>query len=413
MTASPPAAPRTAPRGLIPLLGLLSIFPPIATDLYLSAIGRMQQDFQAPDGGIELTLSIFFLGLGAGQLLYGPAIDAFGRRRPLLIGAGVFCLASIGALLARDLELFTLMRFIQALGACSGMIIGRAVIADLFEGAEAARAQTLVMAVVSIGPICAPFLGSLLVSVAPWRSAFVAMLAMGALALILAFRFLPETLPPAGRTPLAPGRIAARWSGLLASRAFMAPALTGGFGMAAMFSFITGSASLFMERFGLSETGYGAAFGAVALGLVISSQLNARLLMRHAPGAILSVAAPAQAAAAVALLLALELDAGWLILPPLWLAVACVGFIGGNATAIAMQAARGAFGAGSALMGAVQFGLGFAVTAAVSAAPGGPGAGLGLGMAGGASAAALVWFLDRGRRREAAAAAAAGAPAAA
>lgn len=232
----------------------------MAADLCLSAFGRMQADFRARDGAMEMkmTLSVFFLGLCAGRLIYGPAIDSFGRRRPLLIGVALYRAATFGAMPAGDPGLFVAMRFAQALGAAAGMVIARAVASDFYEGREAARAQTLVMTVVLPGPIFAPTIGGLIVTFLPWQACFAAMLAMGLLAAALAVRILPETLRARDRAPLRPRLTLARWGGLLREGGFMAPPLTGRFAIGVMMSFIAGYSALFMGRFGLSQTQYAA-----------------------------------------------------------------------------------------------------------------------------------------------------------
>ncbi|MDF2604148.1 MFS transporter [Sphingomonas sp.] len=138
MIETTPQASKHSPVIII-VLAILSIFPPLATDMYLSAFGDIQSYLNAPDGALELSLSVFFLGLCAGQLLFGPLIDRFGRKGPLMLGAGLFCIATVLLLLTRSTEMFITLRFVQALGACGGMVVGRAVVSDLYEGHEAAR----------------------------------------------------------------------------------------------------------------------------------------------------------------------------------------------------------------------------------------------------------------------------------
>ena len=142
------------PSGLLILtLAMLTAFAPFATDMYLPALPALGRELAASAASQQATLSVFFTGLAVGQLFYGPLIDRFGRRRPLIVGVSVFVLASLGATLAQNIDTLIGLRLLQALGGCAGMIVARAVIRDLFDETETARVLSLMMMIVGLAPV--------------------------------------------------------------------------------------------------------------------------------------------------------------------------------------------------------------------------------------------------------------------
>lgn len=392
-TGAAPAGSNTLT--IIMVLSVLSIFPPLATDMYLSAFGDIQAYLNAPDGALELSLSVFFLGLCIGQLVFGPLIDRFGRKGPLLAGAALFCVATVLLLLTRSTSIFVGLRFIQALGACGGMVVGRAVVSDLYEGTAAARTMTLLVMLMTLGPVVSPLLGGVIVTQFGWKMVFITMLAIGALALALASMLLPETLPASKRlkTPLT-GVFSDYWQ-LLASRPFVVPALVSSLVQAAMFSFITASSSVFQGVLGLGKIEYGLAFGFVALGLVVASFVNNRLLVKLQVQTVISTVLPLFVAISFVLLLVSQTHRLWVLIAPLWFSIAMVGLLSANATSIAMEAARGQSGVGSALVGAMQFGVAFICSAVVASAISSSALPLALGILLPALAALILWSFGR------------------
>lgn len=390
-------APQSGSNALtiVIVLSVLSIFPPLATDMYLSAFGDIQTYLNAPDGALELSLSVFFLGLCMGQVVFGPLIDRYGRKGPLLIGAALFCIATVLLLLTHSTSMFIGLRFIQALGACGGMVVGRAVVSDLYEGTAAARTMTLLVMLMTLGPVVSPLLGGILVTQFGWKSVFVTMLAIGVLALALALTLLPETLPVSERlkTPFL-GVFGDYWK-LLTSRHFFVPALVSSFVQAAMFSFITASSSVFQGVFGLGKIEYGLAFGFVALGLVVASFVNNRLLIKLEVKTVVSTVLPLFVAISFVLLLVSGTHQLWMLIIPLWFSIAMVGLLSANGTSIAMEAARGKSGVGSALVGAMQFGVAFVCSAIVASSITASALPLALGILLPAVVALVLWFFGR------------------
>ncbi|NDV98747.1 multidrug effflux MFS transporter [Salipiger sp. PrR002] len=376
-------------------LALLSIFPPLATDMYLAAMGDIAEAFGTSHSTIELSLSLFFLGLCLGQLVMGPLLDAYGRKGPLLAGVALFSGCSVALLMVEDIAVFNALRLLQAVGACAGMVVGRAVVNDLYEGRQAAKAMTVLVMLMTLGPIVSPTLGSLLLEGFGWRAIFVAMVLVGLLALALSALVIPETLPRERRVS-APFRSAARTAGhLLSRREFVVPALVAGLIQGGMFAFITGSSGVFQGVFGLSSLSYGLLFAAIAAALFLSGQLNNKLLDRFDPARIMAAGLPVYALAGLALVVLSGTEALWVFVAPLWLAIGMVGLLSANAMAITMGAAREGAGIGSALLGAIQFGLAFSVSSCVALGGSGTPLPMALGLLVPASLAWLLWTVGR------------------
>lgn len=348
------------------LLGFLTAFAPFATDMYLAAFPNMARDLTTDVGNIQLTLSVFFLGMALGQLFYGPLIDRFGRRIPLLGGISLYTLSSFCLIFAPSLPVFLVLRFLQAVGGCAGMIIGRAIIQDKYTLTEAARALSLMMAVQSIGPVAAPVMGGYILNYSDWQTIFILLGIIGSVCLFLTFITLPETLAPEKRQHNSLTEIFSVFKGIVTNRAFLVPALSGAFGGATMFAFISASSSILMGLYHLSETAYGWTFGSFAFGMGLASQGNRLLLTKFDP-VLLFKSALVFSSLFSALLLCLLLFQG---LPPLplfilllFLALVVVPVINANSTALAMAAAGDNSGSASSLVGVIQFGCAGAISA--------------------------------------------------
>ena len=380
------------------VLGLLSLFPPLATDMYLAAMGDLAASMNTSHAAAELSLSIFFLGLCAGQIVMGPLIDGYGRKTPLLFGAALFTATSVALPLIGDITLFNLVRFLQAIGASAGMVVGRAVVRDLYEGQRAAKVMTVLVMLLTIGPIVSPTLGSLLLEAFGWRSIFYTMALVSVVALVASLLILPETLPldKRARRPFRTGISTARR--LLLRRSFLAPALTAGLVQAGMFAFITGSSGVFQGVFGLGSLQYGLVFAVIAAALVVFGQVNTLLLNRFTPAQILSFGLPAHVAAALVLTLLSDVSSIGLFVAPLWLTIGLVGLLSANAMSIAMGTAHEGAGIGSALLGAIQFGIAFSVSSCVALGGTDTPLPMALGLLLPSGLATVIWIA--GRRRE-------------
>lgn len=345
---------RSPLRVVFVLAGVIAIGP-LSIDMYLPGLPALAAAFRTDAASAQLTLAAFFIGLAIGQVAYGPASDRFGRKRPLYAGLALYTLASLGCALAPGIGSLIVLRFLQAVGGCAGMVISRAIVRDLFDQQDAARVFSLLMLIMGVAPILAPAAGSVLLAVLGWRAIFWSLVAFGVVTLLAVVFALPETRRVRRTANGAPWEDYLR---LLADTRFVGYALSGGVALGGMFAYIAGSPFVFIELYGLTPTAYGWLFGVNALGLIGASQLNRRLLDSFSADEILSGANVVTAVAGLALLGAAVVPGVPLavLFIPLFLFMASLGFTQPNALAGAMGHHPERAGSAAALYGTVQFG---------------------------------------------------------
>lgn len=347
------------------VLGSLSAFGPFSIDMYLSGFPAIAADLRADLGEVQFTLSIFFFGLAAGQLVYGPLADRLGRRRPLLVGSALFAVASLAIAAAPNVGAMTGLRLLQAIGGSAGMIIGRAVVRDCFDLKDSANFIAQLMLVQGLAPVIAPLAGAWVLTTFDWRAVFLLLGVMGAVA-FAAVRFaLPETLPVERRRSIAPGDLVRIFAGLFRRRDFVVPTFASATAFCALFAYLSGSPYVMMKVFGVSQQTYGWLFGLNACGMIAAAQLNRLFLRVFAPRPVFHATLFAGLAAAVWLNLVADTTSLVAYMVPMSLGLALVPLIGANGTALAMAAGGRDAGSASSIFGALQFGLGTAVSAAV------------------------------------------------
>lgn len=351
--------------GLTFILAALTAFAPLSTDMYLASFSSLAQSFATDEGRVQLSLSVFFLGLSVGQLIYGPLVDRFGRKPPLIAGLLIFTLASAAITVVPNVEGFIFLRLCQALGGCAGMVVSRAVIADLFDERGSARFLSQMMLIQGLAPIIAPLLGGYILAVAPWEAIFVILTLFGTGCLVAASRGLPETLPPERRHALGIGGIAAAFGNVLANRGFMAPALSGACAAACIFAFITGSPFVYMHLHGVTQQHYGWLFGLNAGGMIVASQLNRLLLRRLSTRRVLEGALVFNVTMGIVLVFLAANAPLPLLVALLMLCLCTAPLIGANTMAIAMSHISTHRGTASSVLGVMQFAVASCASAAV------------------------------------------------
>ncbi|GAA4775407.1 multidrug effflux MFS transporter [Microbacterium gilvum] len=380
---------------LLLVLALLSAVAPFATDLYLPAFPQMAVDLAADATGIQLTLTGFLVGVAAGQLVFGPLSDRFGRRGPLLVGAVALVVSSAVAVLAPTLPVLIAARVVQGLAGAAGMVLGRAIIADLAEGAAAARAFSLMMIVGGVAPVVAPLVGGFLSEPLGWRGVLGVVLGISVLMLIAVVLVVRETHPRAARA-----RSGTRQAAGLRSRAFLGHALAFAFAFSVMMAYISASPFLYQTMMGLDEVQYGLLFGLNALALMATSALSAKLVDRVPARRLLAWGLGGSLAGSAAFLVVAVTGAPlWLLAASVFVAVASLGFVLGNATALAQAAAPGAAGSASAVIGALQFGLAAVVSPLVSIGGEATAVPCGIVMLVSALIAVAAWAFADGKKR--------------
>jgi DHA1 family bicyclomycin/chloramphenicol resistance-like MFS transporter len=376
------------------LLGGFTAFGPLSMDLYLPAFPELATDLGASQAAVQLTLTADVIGLVVGQLILGPISDARGRRA-LLIGSTLVCaVASVLCAIAPSAGLLAVWRFLQGASGGGGIVLARAIAADLTTGVAAARLFSLFMTVSSVAPIAAPVLGGvLLAATGSWRPMFW-LLAVTSLVLAFAtWRAIPETLPVEKRHAGGLRQTGRAFATLARDRVFVGYALTVAFAYASLFGYISGSSFALQDIYGLTATQFSLVFAANAAGMIVLGLVNARLVRRYPVRGLLVVGLVGSTVAAVVLLGAVLAGLGLVaVLIPLFLVVATRGLVSSNATVLGVQRASVA-GSASAVLGALMFAGGIAVTPLM--ALGGEGTALPMVavVAGGALAALLATAL--------------------
>ena len=355
----------TSARVRLPLLlvlASLAAVAPVATDLYLPGFPAIGTALGAGPSGVQLTLTAFLVGLALGQLVMGPLSDRYGRRGPLVASATLCVLAGVVCAVAPSLPVLVAARAVQGFAGAGGMVIGRAVIADVVTGRAAARAFTLMLTVGGIAPVLAPLVGGLLADPVGWRGMLWTVAGLCAAMLVAVLLVLDETHPPERRStgessPLADMR------SVVASRAYRGPVLVFACSFGVMMAYISSSPFVYQNVVGLDEVQYGVAFGANAVGLITAGYVSSRLVDRWAPASILRACIGVQLLATLAFLALAALAAPvWAYPVAIFVAVLSNGGIMGNAAALAMAEVRPVAGAGSAVLGFSQFALGAVVS---------------------------------------------------
>lgn len=345
------------PRRWIVVMGTIVAIGPMSIDMYLPSLPAIQQHFGADTASTQLTLAAYFIGLAVGQLFYGPLSDRIGRRGPLLFGLLVYVLASLACAFAPSMVPLIALRLMQALGGCAGMVMSRAMVRDRFAPQDMARILSALVLVMGVAPILAPMIGGQVFVAFGWQAVFVVLAMFGTLCAVLAWRYLPETLAQPAQLSLRSALNG--YLRLLGHRRFMGYTLSGAMAQAGMFAYISVSAFVFMDHYGLGPTQFAWMFGANAAGLIAASQFNAALLARMPAQQVLRRALQVYAVAGVFMLLGALTGIGgmWGVLVPLFVAMSSLGFTFPNSTAAAMAPFGDRAGMAAALMGTLQFAL--------------------------------------------------------
>jgi DHA1 family bicyclomycin/chloramphenicol resistance-like MFS transporter len=334
----------------------------VATDLYLPGFPAMQQSLGADASRIQLTLTSFLVGLAFGQLFMGPLSDRLGRRRPLLVSAAVCVAAGMVCALAPNLGVLVVGRLVQGFAGAGGMVIGRAVITDLVTGRAAAKAFTLMVTVGGVAPVLAPLAGGLLAGPVGWRGMLWTVTGLCLAMLVCVVLIVHETHPRERRSHGDSSWLSGVRT-VLGTSAYRAPVAVMALSFGVMMAYISASPFVYQEVVGLSEVGYGIAFGINAIGLIGTGWVTSRLIDRVAPRQLVHAAITVQVLATATFVALAVTDAPpWTYPLPIFVAVASNGAIMGNASALAMAEVRPVAGAGSAVLGFFQFALGALVS---------------------------------------------------
>jgi len=353
---------------LILILGLLTALSPFSIDMYLPGFPAIAKALHTTTAEVARSLSSFFIGLAFGQLLYGPLMDRFGRKRPLYFGLALYIVVSVGCFSATSINMLIMLRFVQAIGACAAGVAAMAMVRDIFPVKDNAKVFALLILVLGASPMIAPTVGSYLTAAFGWQSVFIMLMSIAILILIAVIFSLPESSKPDTTYSLKPLPIIKSFLFVLTIPQFYTYAITSSLAFAGLFAYVAGSPAVFMEYFHVNGKVYGWIFAFLSIAFIGSSQLNNVLLKYFRSERIVIVALIGQAI--VAVLYLIESYNGWFglsgTLAMIFLILCGVGIINPNASALSLAPFSKNAGTASSLMGAMQLGIGAFATYSVS-----------------------------------------------
>ncbi len=337
MESSP--AKTVAQRGLIIfILGLLATIDPFSIDFYLPAFSQIAKDIHSTPGRISLSISSYFIGLAFGQIMYGPIVDRFGRKKPLYIGLSIYLLTCIGCTQAHTVEALIVYRFIQALAGSVAAVTTFAMVRDFFPVKESARIISMLTLIIGISPLAAPTIGGFIATYLGWQWIFIMLIIIVLVIVLLTYLYLPPAAPPDTSVSLKPKPIVLTFWSILSNTQFITYTLAGTFAFATLFIYVAGSPVIFLDVFKVTPRAYGLIFSLLSCGFIGSNQINILLLKKFTSRQIFRVALLCQIVlAAVFLLGAIN---HWFsmtgIIVMLMLTLSCLGSINPNASALSL-----------------------------------------------------------------------------
>lgn len=349
------------------LLGALCVVTPFAVDMYLPAFSKIAAEFHRTTPEISLSLSTYFIGFALGQIIYGPLLDRFGRKRPLYVGLTIYIACSIGCAVAPDLGSFVALRFLEALGGCVAQVGAIAMVRDFFPVKESAKVFSLLFLMIGVSPLLAPTIGSLIMTGLGWRWIFVILAGIALLILALTFFLLPEGHEPDHSVLLRPKPILTGFWNIFRNPQFLTYTLAGAFSFAGLFTYVAGSPIIFMDGFHMNTRAFGVVFAVLVMGFIGGNQLNVVMLRCYTSQQIFLAALCLQVAIGIIFLAGMLSHliglAATLIL--FFIFLSCIGLTYPNGAALGLAPFSKDAGRASALLGFLQTGTGALISMSI------------------------------------------------
>ncbi len=352
---------------LILILGSLAALGPFSIDMYLPGFSNIAKDLNTSVANVSMTLSSYFIGISVGQLLYGPLLDRFGRKKPLFFGLLVYILASLGCIFVSSIDVFIGLRFVQAVGSCAAAVASIAMVRDLFPAKEIPKVLSKLMLVIGLSPMLAPTIGGYFIEGYGWHSIFFTLMCMGILILLAAQFGLPNTHQPDRSISLKPKPIITSYLSIIREPQFYTYAFTGAVTFSGLFTYVAASPIIFMDIFKVDAKTYGWIFAFMSASFIGASQLNAVLLKKFTSQQMIYGVLITQSIISILFLIgALNNVLGLFeTIGMLFLFLACLGISNPNCSGLSLAPFAKNTGSASALMGAIQLGLGALASFAV------------------------------------------------
>ncbi|MEB0264057.1 multidrug effflux MFS transporter, partial [Mucilaginibacter sp. 10I4] len=353
---------------LILILGSLTALAPFSIDMYLPGFPDIAKSLHTSTENVALSLSSFFIGISAGQLLYGPLLDKYGRKPPLYFGLALYIVASIGCYFSASIEMLIAMRFIQAIGGCAASVASITMVRDIFPVKDNAKVFALLILVLGASPMIAPTVGGYVTTAFGWQLIFLILAVIAVLISLAVIFFLPESYKPDPTYSLKPKPIINGFITVIKTPQFYTYAISGGVAFSGLFAYISSSPLVFMEVFNVSSKVYGWIFAILSVGFIGSSQVNSLLVKKYKSAQIVNAALIAMVIISALFVVGSVQNILGLVgtIAMIFLVLCCVGITSPNTSALALAPFEKNAGTASALLGAFQMCIGSVVSVGIS-----------------------------------------------
>ena len=354
------------------VLGAIGALTPLAIDMYLPAMPAIAQDLGTTAGQVQITLTAYTAGFAIGQLLHGPLADSYGRRPVMLGGIFLFAVAAIVSATTHGIDALTYVRAAQGFAGAAAAVVIQAVVRDMFDREDFARAMSFVTLVITIAPLVAPMIGGYLAVWFGWRSIFWLLAAFAVVVIAMVLWKIPETLSDENRQPLHFRSTMKNYLRLCRSGQAMGLIMAGAFSFSGMFAFLTAGSFVYIDLYGVSPSEFGYLFALNIVAMIGMTTLNGRLVKKVGSHAMLRFGLFVQLLAGLGLFIGWFVGAGlWGTVPFVVMFIGTISTIGSNAMGLLLSGYPRMAGTASSLAGTLRFGTGSVVGALVAAMPGG------------------------------------------
>ena len=404
-TPAGPVAGTTIRRptwGFALLLGSLAMMGPFAVDMYLPAFPHIGAEFGVGPIALQQTLSIYMFAFAFMLLWHGALTDAWGRRPVVMGGLAIFGLATLGCAIAGNIESLWLFRALQGISAGTGMVVGRAIIRDLYHGPDAQRMMSRVTLVFGLGPALAPIIGGVFLNLLGWRFIFWFMLIWVSVVLLYCVSRLPETLPPAQRHAMHPRVLWRNYKNVLLRGEFLLLSMLTTLNFCAFFIYIAAAPAFLIDLLGVSTWGFAWLFIPMIAGIMLGAALSGRMAGKRSPQHTIRLGYAFMAAGAVlnlAVSFGLPADVRWNV-PPIF--ILCVGtsLVMPSVTLMLLDLFPTMRGMAASLQGFMQFATAGFVAGSIAPLLARSLPALALGMAAFTVASFVLWLIYQRRARD-------------
>lgn len=354
------------------VLGAIGALTPLAIDMYLPAMPTIARDLGVAEGAVQITLTAYTAGFAIGQLIHGPLADSYGRRPVLILGVLFFGIASVVSATTTGIEALTWVRTAQGFAGAAAAVIIQAVVRDMFDREDFARAMSFVTLVITIAPLIAPMIGGYVAVWFGWRAIFWILAGFSVVVIALVLWKIPETLTDDNKQPFRLRNTLRNYVKLSKNPVAMGLIFSGAFSFAGMFAFLTAGSFVYIDIYGVRPEQFGYLFGLNIIAMIIMTSINGRLVKKVGSHAMLRFGLLVQLIAGVGLFVNWLLDAGlWGTVVFVVMFIGTLSTIGSNTMGLLLSGYPTMAGTASSLAGTLRFGTGSVIGVVVAMMPGG------------------------------------------